>query len=306
VNRRVSVIVPTHSPHPGRLARTIAGLRGQTLAMDQWDLVIVDNRSPEPVAVDLGWHRAARVVREDRLGLTNARLAGGAATKGELLLFVDDDNVLAPDYLLAAARRFETHPRLGAAGGKSVPEWEAPPGAWVAEFTSTLALRDLGETVSLDGPGTAAGYPAAAPLGAGMVLRRAAWDAYTTALANGGTTPLDRTGTALTSGGDNDIVCHVLRAGWQVGYFPELSLTHLIPAGRASPEYLARLNHGIAKSWVQVLDRHRIRPWPRIAPWTVPLRKWRAYFRYRAWAGPAEYVRWRGACGQFEGQSALR
>jgi GT2 family glycosyltransferase len=303
---QVSVIISTHSPHLGRLARTLTGLKAQSLPADRWEIVVVDNRSPEPISVDLGWHPTGRVVREDRLGLTNARLAGGATTQGDLLLFVDDDNVLAPNYLETAVDRFARNPRLGAAGGKSMPEWETPPGDWIGEFAGTLALRDLGEQVVLDGPGTAEGYPPGAPLGAGMVLRREAWGAYTAALEEGTATPLDRTGTALTSGGDNDIVLHVLQAGWQVGYFPELSLTHLIPAGRTSPEYLARLNHGIAKSWVQVLDRHQIRPWPRVAPWTVPLRKWRAYVRYRAWAGPAEYIRWKGACGQFEGRATLR
>jgi hypothetical protein len=28
--------------------------------------------------------------------------------------------------------------------------------------------------------------------------------------------------------------------------------------------------------------------------------------RNRAWAGPAEYIRWRGVCGTFEGQAALK
>jgi glycosyltransferase involved in cell wall biosynthesis len=301
----VSLVVPTHSPNPGRLQRTLAGLRGQTLPLGRWELVVVDNRSPEPVAVDLSWHSAGRVVREERLGLTNARLAGAAATQGELLVFVDDDNVLAPTYLAAAEDLFERYPQLGAAGGKSTPEWETPPEPWVREFEDSLAVRDLGPAPLLAGPGVVSTYPTCAPIGAGMVIRRKAWLAYTDALSRDAAPLLDRTGQTLTSGGDNDIVLRILVAGWQVGYFPELSLAHLIPAGRTTRDYLARLNHGIYRSWVQVLGRHGIRPWPRIPRWTAPMRKWRAYFRYRAWAGPAEYVRWRGACGQFEGQAAL-
>jgi GT2 family glycosyltransferase len=302
----VSVVVPTHAPHAGRFARTLQGLREQSLTVGRWDLVVVDNRSPMPVAADLGWHPGGRIVREEKLGLTNARLAGAAATSGELLVFADDDNVLAPDYLATAVELFARHPQLGAAGGKSVPEWEVAPADWVGEFASSLALRDLGDAALLTSPGESAEYPRCAPIGAGMVVRRAAWSAYTDGLASDETAPLDRTGGALTSGGDNDIILRILRAGWQVGYFPELKLTHLIPAGRLTSEYLARLNHGIYRSWVDVLDRHGIRSWPKIARWTLPLRKWRAYVRFRAWAGPAEYVRWRGACGQFEGQAALR
>ena len=56
---------------------------------------------------------------------------------------------------------------------------------------------------------------------------------------------LDRTGTSLASGGDNDLVFTALHAGGEVAYFPELRLTHLIPAGRLAPDYLTRLNRGI-------------------------------------------------------------
>jgi len=301
----VSVVIPTHAPHAGRLARTLAGLQAQSLPREQWELVIIDNRSPTPIALDLGWHPTARVVREERLGLTNARLAGGAATQGEVLVFVDDDNVLATNYLEAVANLFAGHPRLGAAGGKSLPEWETAPEGWVQEFAGTLALRDLGNEQQIVGP-EATGYPSCAPVGAGMAIRRSAWTTYTDSVNRDSTAPSDRTGGELTSGGDNDIVLRVLRAGWEVGYFPQLSLNHLIPAGRLSREYLARLNHGIAKSWVQVLDRHGIRPWPPAPRWQVALRKWRAYLQYRAWRGPAEYVRWKGACGQFEGRALIR
>jgi hypothetical protein len=112
----------------------------------------------------------------------------------------------------------------------------------------------------------------------------------------------DRKGTELTSSGDNDIVIHVLRAGWDVAYFPELALIHLIPSERLAPGYLARLNRGIQKSWMQVLLRHGLSDWPPIPRWTVPLRKLKAWFTHRAWSGPAARIRWQGACGHFEGR----
>jgi glycosyltransferase involved in cell wall biosynthesis len=300
----VTVIIPTHNPDPGRLARTLSGLQRQSLPIEQWELVIVDNRSNSPVSPDLSWHSNARVILENRLGLTSARLAGGASARGEVLVFVDDDNVLHPDYLKTVIELFAQDSRLGAAGGKSLPEWESPPDVWVNEFTLNLALRDLGDRPRIAEP-TEPGYPDCAPVGAGMAIRKAAWAVYTSAIASDPTAPTDRSGKELTSGGDNDIVLRIFRAGWRIGYFPQLSLKHLIPDGRLTREYLARLNHGIAKSWVQVLARHGIRPWPPVARWTVPIRKWRSYIRYRAWTGPAEYVRWKGACGQFEGRSLI-
>jgi GT2 family glycosyltransferase len=243
------------------------------------------------------------------LGLTLARRTGFRAARGDVLVLVDDDNVLAPDYLAEVVRLFAAHPNVGALGGRSLPEFETPLPPDLAEFLGLLACRDLGPDPQiaalrgdpLSGP---IEYPACAPIGAGMALRRnsvQSWLDDQTAVA----LP-DRKGSALTSGGDNDIVLRILRSGWSVGYFPTLSLTHLIPSGRTSPDYLARLNRGIASSWVQVLSRHGACVWPPVPGWSVPLRQLRAWFTHRAWASRAAYIRWQGACGHFEGRSKLQ
>jgi hypothetical protein len=223
-----------------------------------------------------------------------------------VLLFVDDDNVLDPAYLQETVAIFTTHSALGAAGGKSLPEWEVAPDAWVHEFASCLAVRDLGDKEKIVSWESEKTYPDFAPVGAGMTLDRAAAEHYAKRLANGDKPAiLDRCGRNLTSGGDNDIILTVLAGGWQVGYFPRLRLTHLIPSTRLSREYLAKINRSIARSWIQVLDRHGIRPWPPISRWSILPRQVRAFWRYRAWRDPSSYVRWRGACGTFEGRADL-
>jgi glycosyltransferase involved in cell wall biosynthesis len=304
----VSVVISTHAPDATRLQRTLDGLRAQTLPLSKWQLALVDNASPEPgvfAKFDLTWHAAGRLVREPRLGLAYGRIAGIRATSAALLVLVDDDNVLAPDYLETVVRLFERHPHVGALGGRSIPEWEATPEPWVHEFTGCLALRDRDGECIADCK-TDAGYPSCAPLGAGMAIRRIALEPWLRAVEEaGGAVPTGRRGKQLTSGEDNDIVLSALAAGWAVGYFPQLRLTHLIPAGRITREYLARLSHGIARSWVEVLDRHGIRPWGPIAQWSVGLRKIRAWFRFHAWRDAASYVRWKGACGTFEGRALL-
>ena len=308
----LSVIIPTHNPDEGRMRRTLAGLRAQTLPTDQWETLVVDNASVPGVEVlPLKEFAPAnlRVVREPQLGLTSARQRGFTAARAPLCVLVDDDNVLAPDYLMHVVRLFGAHPRVGALGGKCLPEFEAEPPDWAREFLPLLALRDLGDqpciSEGLRPPGAVRNqYPAeAAPIGAGMAIRRdvaAHWLA-----ASAGSTLSDRRGRELTSGGDNDIVFTLLKHGWAVGYFPELVLTHLIPASRLTVDYLARLNHGIQKSWPQVLAKYDACPWPPITGWTVPLRQIKAWFTCRAWTSHAARIRWRGACGQFEGRAGL-
>src|SRR5204862_5153681 len=102
---QLSVILCTHNPRPDYLASTLEALRNQILPQEAWELVLVDNASDPTVvsATRLGWHKNGRQVREEKLGLTPARLRGIAEAKGEMLVFVDDDNVLAADYLTEAA-----------------------------------------------------------------------------------------------------------------------------------------------------------------------------------------------------------
>jgi glycosyltransferase involved in cell wall biosynthesis len=341
----VSVVIPTHNPREDYLARVIDALRGQTLSKDLWELVIVDNGSKRPLAadqrtkglkdqeperlIDLSWHSNAKIVREERLGLTFARLRGFAEAKGELIVMVDDDNVLAPEYLANAVEIASKHPDIGAFGGKCLPEFEKEPEPWMREFLPLLALRDPGEEEVVSGDirspdGSRRAYPdRAAPIGAGMVLRRDAAAAYaerieqrTKGLRDQGTaerldeetkrrkdqeTITDRKGDSLASAGDNDLVFQVLRDGLKVGYFPQLVVTHLIPAGRLTVDYLARANRGIQRSWVQVLRKHDACPWVLVRAWTVPLRKAKAVFLQRPWRNTSSKIRLAGVIGRLEG-----
>ena len=305
---RLTVIIPAHNPHPGRLRRTLAGLRGQTLPAADWECLLVDNASTPAIDASAFADTAPaglRVVREPVPGLTHARSRGFTEARGEFAVLVDDDNMLDPGYLATVLELFAAHPRIGMLGGKSLPEFETTPPNWAKEFFGLLALRDLGDTPLISNGLRPAGvahneYPAFAPIGAGMAIRRAAWEAWLRSPTRARLT--DRRGGELTSGGDNDIVFCALAAGWEVAYFPNLGLTHLIPSGRLSADYLARLNEGIQKSWMQVLTLHDANPWPALSSGAAVLRKIKAWFTHRAWASPPARIRWRGACGHFAGR----
>ena len=306
----LTVIIPSHNPDRSRLARTLAGLAAQTLGPERWETLLIDNASTpsiDPTSLPQNRPASTRIVREPQLGLSAARRRGFGECRSEFIVLVDDDNVLAPDYLAQVLAIFAAHPTVGLAGGKSLPQFEAEPPAWAREFFPLLATRDLGdrEILSAVPPPAAARrneYPSFAPIGAGMAARRAAlepWLSRSSALS-------DRRGSDLTSAGDNDIVLCALRAGWNVGYFPQRRLDHLIPPGRLQPEYLARLNRGIQQSWQQVLARHAVSDWPPLTRTGAWLRKTKAWITYRGWSRPAGRIRWQGACGHFDGRICSR
>jgi glycosyltransferase involved in cell wall biosynthesis len=103
----ISVIICTHNPRPDYLRRVLEALRNQTLSLEKWELLLVDNASQEPVTSeswDLSWHRHARYIREENVGIASARLRGMQEANADLMVFVDDDNVLSPDYLSMAVQ----------------------------------------------------------------------------------------------------------------------------------------------------------------------------------------------------------
>jgi len=311
----ITVVVCTHNPRRDYLSRTLAALQQQTLPLRDWELLLIDNASDEPLStwVDVSWHPRGAIVVEPTLGLTAARLRGLAEARGEVLVFVDDDNVLAPDYLQQSWMILEQHSSIGALGGKSLPEFEVAPEPWFEQANVSLGLRDLGEGVqicywdrgasSVDATSVRA-YPAFAPIGAGLVIRKVAMQVYGDRLSQDSRhQALGRSGQQLTSGEDNDIVLTLLEQGWGVGYFPQLKLHHLMGRNRLSKEYLARLNRASCRSWVTVLALHHICPWPPISAWSLPLRQFKAFWLHHPWTDPVAYIRWQGACGLLEGQA---
>jgi glycosyltransferase involved in cell wall biosynthesis len=302
----ITVIIPTHNPNLRRLERTLSGLVGQTLPRDRWKVLIVDNASRTPVTITSS-EINSQVLREARLGLTRARLCGLEHTESEIVIFVDDDNVLSPDYLRHIEVLTQRFPRLGALGGKSLPDWEDPQAVpdWIHEFSHNLALRDLGEEEIVGTLTTECScYPTFSPIGAGMAVRKAAIAPWTESVKNGKVIT-DRTGKSLSSGGDNDIVLHCIKAGYGVGYFPELKLHHIIPANRLTLSYHARLSYASMRSWVGVLNHHDLSPWKGIPRGTSSVRKLKSFFRCCAWNSPEAWIRWHSACGLVDGQADI-
>jgi glycosyltransferase involved in cell wall biosynthesis len=304
----LSVVLPTHNPNPAILERVLDALRCQSLPIEVWQLLVVDNASSSPLpSTAVSWHPHGCVVREDQLGLTYARLCGLEHSSGNLLVWVDDDNLLEPNYLLSALRTFENNPALGAAGGASIPEFQSPPPSWYVAGLAPLGCRDLGDQeIWMRWDPHLPHYPRAAPIGAGLVIRKQVMKVWANAVAKDhDRLSLGRRGSALSSGEDNDINLTLLRAGWELAYLPQLRLTHVIPASRLKLAYQKRMARSSFRDFIRVLDLHGIRPWPAIPSWSVPLRALRSWFRYRAWSSPAQQVLWSGALGQYEGRALL-
>ena len=255
-----SVVICTYNPNRHTLGRAIDALRVQSEPVRNWELIVVDNNSTPAIAgsLDLSWHPRASIVLEPQPGLTHARMKGIAEARSSLIIFVDDDNLLAPSYISDAIRISEQHSFLGAWGGGCRGEFDTPPPPWLEPYLSFIAVKECRTTVWSN----EYFHEAATPIGAGMCVRKAVADRYVATVGeNSVRRLLDRRGNELAGCGDYDMAMTAIDVGLGVGRFPELQLVHLIPRARMTEPYILKLaEESQASSFVLRAIRGRPHP----------------------------------------------
>jgi len=232
----LTVALCTRNPRREYLDRVLSGLQEQTLPLARWELLLVDNASSVPLreSVDLGWHPRARHVLEACVGFCPAKHRAIREAAAGIMVYVDDDNVLDPDYLQTALALFEANPRYGCVSGTQRPEYEIQPPAWFrGEYESWIAVRHLTRDLFSN-----FWHPLSEPCGAGMVVRREivlpialrseAMDQACFEKNFGVRPPTE----------DVEFSHAALDAGLFVGQTPSLRLRHLIGAPRLNERYL--------------------------------------------------------------------
>ena len=248
----ISVILCTYNPRRDLLQRTLAAIDAQSLPKDQIELIVVDNNSAAPLTdqdINPAGILQARLVREPRQGLAFARQLGIRESRADLIVFVDDDNILAPDYLQRALPISADNPNIGAFSGIARGLYE------VGHISRSkkpllpfLGIRDDGAspiTSNVDrwGPWE--------PIGAGMVVRKTVAQLYCQILdSNPFAQKLDRSGDDILSGSDSLLARCAYRLNLACSYQPSLILDHFIKAARLETRYLRRLLVGHGRSYV--------------------------------------------------------
>ena len=101
----VSVIVPYYAA-PEALGRTLAALEGQTYPRELFEVVVVDDGSPDPLEQPQSTPLNVTVVRQENrgFGLARARNTGVRAAAHDVLVFLDGDMLPEAGWLAAHAR----------------------------------------------------------------------------------------------------------------------------------------------------------------------------------------------------------
>ncbi len=195
------------------------------------ELLVIDNASTDQTAAiakasweDSGAPYSLTIYQEPVAGLSYARKTGIRKASYEYLLFCDDDNWLAADYLTVAEKLLNADPGIGMLGGNGEGISQDPIPGW----TSAFQLFGCGPQAAQTGK-------AEALYGAGMILCRSAFRRLEAAEFDFQLT--DRKGLLLSSGGDYELSYAIRLAGYQVWYSADLHFKHYIRPSRLTFGY---------------------------------------------------------------------
>jgi FkbM family methyltransferase len=247
----VSVILCTYNPRMDLLDRALDSLEKQTISKSHFEVIVVDNNSTKPLdETDLKQGRSLtlRIIRELSQGLTYSRCAGISAAKGDLLIFMDDDNFLDSSYLENAIHIAKQDPRIGLYGGIATAVFETPISNWKKKNLPHLGIRDYGSKPITSFKDHWGEWE---PIGAGMVARRDVGRKFVEVIENiPAAGDLGRKGSQLSSCEDALFARVANRLGYACSYQPALKLSHYMKQSRLSFMQLLRTVQGHGQSFV--------------------------------------------------------
>lgn len=238
----------------GRLEPTLRAL-GKLSRQTPWELLLVDNASIDgtaEVARKLAIELALplRIISEGQTGKMFAIRAAAREAAAPVLSYLDDDNVVAQNWIEVCLAFLHEHPAAGIIGPRIDPIFEDPasvPADFKERYAHALAVRDLGPEALRLMPPDHDGPP-----GAGMTGRTALFRAILFDVSCWLVGPY---GKRLSRGEDSEIGLVAHRLGWELWYVPALRLGHILAAERLNENYLHRLIAGGSRSapWLDYL-----------------------------------------------------
>lgn len=238
---KATVAIPTYN-RADRLRETLAGVTRQEFPPGEYEILVIDNNSPDATAAAVEAFAAAapapRRIVETRQGLDFARNRAIAEARGDIIVFADDDILVRPDWLAELILPFDRSTDIGAVGGEVIPVFPDGRPDWIKEWHGPLAFRP-------DAGPLGAGQ---SPMGANLAIRRSIF-------AEIGVfhTALDRSAGNYFSGGDAEMVRRIRASGRQVWFAPAAAVRHQMPASRTTFRYAAR--HAFDSARSRVIDR---------------------------------------------------
>lgn len=250
-----SIIVCTHNPENIIFGKLINSLK--QLIIDKSfcvEFILVDNNSVVPITQSsivcnfMNSKRDVKVLHEKKSGLTWARIAGFKNAKYEWIVFFDDDNEPAADYLNGAVEIINKYQNVGAWGPGIIDvKFNSKVSKFAFNHKELFQQRFMSETIIDNVRWEQSAYP----YGTGMVVRKNVLLEYYKNVIEGKYSMTDRIGNSLVSGGDIQILLTAIKIGYYAGSSPCLKLVHNIDVKKTKFTKMLKLKFSLSASAIK-------------------------------------------------------
>ena len=236
----ISVVICTYNREK-YIYNALKSIAEQDYPVELYEIVLINNNSTDNTeALCLKFRNDYPRVNfqyhiETQQGLSFARNRGISESKGEIIIYIDDDAEALAGFLNEYERVFEEHPDAIAAGGKIIPVFEGKEPKWMSKIMRALlgGALDLGNKIKPFGKGA---YPG----GGNAAYKKEAFEIF--GLFN---TDLGRKGSGLMGSEEKDMFDRFRKKELPFYYVPKAVIYHHIPKSRFSETYFKNLSISI-------------------------------------------------------------
>lgn len=233
----MSVIICTRN-RAEHLKDALESLTAQYLPANVFDVIVVDNGSTDETRQivrqfqEPGKYPEMHYIFEPTAGLSLARNAGAKAAKGEILAFIDDDELVQPTWISEILACYRRHPDASVVGGRIKIRWPDVRPAWLPEgLEEPYGALDFGDEER------EVLWPRFL-FGGHISVRRAAFHQV-----GGFMTSLGRVGNNLMSNEEREFAYRIYEAGGITWYTPHAVVWHKAQAERINPRWVVRRSY---------------------------------------------------------------
>ena len=239
---KISVAICTYNREK-YLPQLFASIEKQTLALDRFEVVLVNNNSPGNTAeLFQEFQRKnpslqTRYCEEVEQGLSFSRNHAIQQANFELITFLDDDAFIDEHYLAVLVDEFSTSPDTMAIGGKILLHYEDTIPKWENRFLNSLLgyFNKGDEKLQF----SSNDYPR----GSNMAFRTPVFEQVGLFDVS-----LGRIGASLSGGEEKDLFNKLYKQNMKVLYLPNALVFHSVPKERTLTSFIKKQGIGTGKS----------------------------------------------------------
>lgn len=242
MNIELTIVICTYN-RDKYIYQTLQKIALNTFSANKYEIILVNNNSTDRTETECKRFQSDfpelnfRYFIEKQQGLSFARNRGIEESKGDTIIFIDDDAFMETNYLHNLSVNLKSYPEVSAFGGKIIPCFEnGKTPEWLSRWTYIwVSAIDKGQRISKF---KGKSYP----IGANMGFRRICFQ------YGKFNTSLGRNKDNLMGGEEKDIFKRLKKHNLNIYYFPDIQVTHMIPEKRTTNEFIQKLALGVGKS----------------------------------------------------------